>query len=210
MLKILSEVENEADGVAISKLGQEGIARFESLPFPTVAAIHGDCLGGGLEVTLACTARVASNSKRTKMALPEVMLGILPGAGGTQRLPKIVGLQAALDMMLTGRNISPKRALKMGLVSEIVPKSQLISAAKSLALRLAKGQPVPAHKVSTSKRLQDGLLEGNPMGRSIVFSQARKMVMKQTKGKYPAPIAILEAAKLVETMVEGLDEIFDA
>ena len=91
-----------------------------------MAAIHKECLGGGLELALACTARIATNDPKTKLALPEVMLGLLPGAGGTRRLPKLIGLPNALDMMLTGRNIRPSKAVKMGLVDRVVPKKSTI------------------------------------------------------------------------------------
>ena len=105
--------------------------KLANLSVPTVAAIHGDCLGGGLELALACSARIATDSPRTKLALPEVMLGLLPGAGGTRRLPRLIGLPDALDMMLTGRNIRPKKALKLGLVDKVVPQTWLVSEAKS-------------------------------------------------------------------------------
>ena len=91
-------------------------------PIPTVAVIHGDCLGGGLELALACSARTLIRLPRTKLALPEVMLGLLPGSGGTRRLPELIGLPNALDMMLTGRNIRAAKALRMGLVDKVVRK----------------------------------------------------------------------------------------
>src|SRR5262249_14413452 len=109
-----------ADAERVSRLGQDLLNRLEKLRVPVVAAIHGACLGGGLEVTLACRYRICTDHPRTTLALPEVQLGVIPGMGGTQRLPRLVGLQAGLDMILTGRNIRAKRALQMGLVDEMV------------------------------------------------------------------------------------------
>ncbi|MBP47934.1 MAG: fatty acid oxidation complex subunit alpha FadJ [Myxococcales bacterium] len=187
-IKDLNQVQSAQDGVDISSGGHKAMERLASCGVPTVAAIHGDCLGGGLELALACTARVTSDSPKTKLALPEVQLGLLPGGGGTVRLPKLVGLANSLDMMLTGRTIRPKKALKMGLVDEIVPVNQLVSAARKLAVELADGKRPKRKK----KTLQDRLLEDNALGRALVFREARKKVMKQTHGLYPAPLRILD------------------
>jgi 3-hydroxyacyl-CoA dehydrogenase/enoyl-CoA hydratase/3-hydroxybutyryl-CoA epimerase len=187
----LNEVDTAAEGSALSVRGQQAMERLESLKVPTVAAIHGDCLGGGLELALSCTARVASSSPGTKLALPEVMLGLLPGAGGTQRLPKLVGLPVALDMMLTGKNIRAKKALKLGLVDQVVPQSQLTAAAHRLAGELAGGMVKPAPKKRIKDRVQAAFFS-NPVGRAVAIRQARKMVLKQTKGLMPAPLKILD------------------
>src|ERR1043166_948605 len=109
-----------ADAERASRMGQALLARMERLRAPVVAAIHGACLGGGLEVALACRYRLCTAHPKTTLAQPEVQLGVIPGMGGTQRLPRRVGLQHALDMILTGRNIRAKRALDMGLVDEMV------------------------------------------------------------------------------------------
>lgn len=188
----LNDVKTASDGERISKAGQEAMRKLAELPIPTVAAIHGDCLGGGLELALACRARVVSDHPKTKLALPEVMLGLLPGAGGTVRLPALVGLQAALDMMLTGKNIRASKALKMGLVSAAVPRNQLMEAAKRWARDLAHGRAEKGKKPSKKEELQTFLLEGNPVGKQIVLAEARKLVMKQSKGLYPAPLKILD------------------
>ena len=112
---------------------------------PVVAAIHGACLGGGLEVALACRYRVASDDAKTVVGLPEVMLGLIPGAGGTQRLPRLIGLRAALDLILTGRSLKAPRALRAGIVDEVVPAPVLVEAARAAAVRLAAGKAPPAH-----------------------------------------------------------------
>src|ERR687896_2344956 len=123
-----------ADAEAMSREGQEFLNRLERLRIPVVAAIHGACLGGGLETTLACTYRIATDHAKTVLALPEVQLGLIPGAGGTQRLPRLIGLQEALTMILEGRNVRGKRALKIGLIDELVHPSIL----RDVALRRAR------------------------------------------------------------------------
>ncbi|MBI5610676.1 MAG: enoyl-CoA hydratase/isomerase family protein, partial [Deltaproteobacteria bacterium] len=188
----LGQVKTAQDGEKISKQGQEAMNKLAALKIPTVAAIHGEALGGGLELTLACKARVCSEHKKTKLALPEVMLGLLPGAGGTVRLPKLIGLAAALDMMLTGKNIRAAKALKMGLVDKAVPQGQLMDTAIGLCRDMVHGKVEPKKKPPVKEQLQHMLLEENPLGKKVVLSQAKKQVMKQTKGMYPAPLRILE------------------
>ena len=117
-ITMLESIETAEDGEKAGREGNEVMNRIASFPKPVVAAIHGVALGGGLETALACHGRVASDSKKTKLGLPESQLGLLPGAGGTQRLPRLVGVQAALDMMLTGKQVPAKKALKMGLVDD--------------------------------------------------------------------------------------------
>lgn len=155
---------------------------------------------------MACTARIASDDKSTKLALPEVKLGLLPGGGGTQRLPRLVGLQKALDMMLTGKNIFARPALKMGLVDKIANKEALFNAALKFALELTERPIKRADKTAFNpKDLKNSLIEG-PLS-SMVFKQARKMVDGFAHGNYPAPYKIIEC---VETgwkkgMKAGLD-----
>lgn len=208
-IDVLDTIDTLERGIEISKQGQAAMDRLANAPIPTVAAIHGDCLGGGLELALACTARVASQSDKTKLALPEVMLGLLPGAGGTQRLPKLIGIQSALDMMLTGRNIRAQKALKMGLVDRVVPPNMLLKAARDMAAHLAKGGAKPARKQSMKEGLSSFALEGNPLGRKMLFSMARKTVMKQSKGLYPAPLKILDvvAEGTAEAEANGFGEL---
>lgn len=193
----------EAEMKAMSSAGQSFMNRLAGSKKPFVAAIDGSCMGGGLEVALACHYRVASTSKKTKLALPEVMLGLLPGAGGTQRLPKVVGLQASLDMMLTGKSIQPDKAKKMGLVDQVADPFALESAAIAAAEQLASGSLKAKRK---SKSIVNRVLEDTPL-RSIVFNKAGEMVEKKTGGHYPAPKLILEAAQAgVENgMTKGLD-----
>ena len=191
MLDTITSVEA---GAKISSQGQEAMNQLAKMPIPVVAAIHGDCLGGGLELALACSARVATESPRTKLALPEVMLGLLPGAGGTRRLPRLIGLPNALDMMLTGKNIRPKKALKMGLVDRVVPETKLLAAAKEVALQLTKKR-LPAKPASFKEKVMNWAIDKIPPVQGMVFDKARGAVLKQTKGLYPAPLKILEVVR---------------
>ncbi|TMW63874.1 hypothetical protein Poli38472_014784 [Pythium oligandrum] len=199
----LRAAQSEAEIKHLSSHGQKFLNRIASSKKPFVAAIDGSCLGGGLEVALACHYRIASQSKKTKLGLPEVQLGLLPGAGGTQRLPKTVGLQASLDMMLTGKNIQPDRAKKMGLVDQVADPFALEGAAIAAAEQLASGSLKPKKK---SKSLVNRILEDTPL-RSIVLNKAGEMVEKKTGGHYPAPKLILEAvqAGLDGGLTKGLE-----
>jgi 3-hydroxyacyl-CoA dehydrogenase / enoyl-CoA hydratase / 3-hydroxybutyryl-CoA epimerase len=161
---------------------------------PVVAAIHGAALGGGCEVALACRARVLSDSSETMLGLPEVKLGLLPGLNGLQRLAALAGLQVALDHALTGKNLRPRKALKLGLADEVVARPILKQAAIELALRLARGEGAPKKKrfALDGATLQTLALEKNPLGRAVLFKQARAEVQKSTFGHYPAALRIIE------------------
>ncbi|CAM3877809.1 fatty acid oxidation complex subunit alpha FadJ [Rheinheimera salexigens] len=185
-ISMLNDCQTAAQAQSIATMGQDIFNQLEQLSIPLVAAIHGPCLGGGLELAMACHARVASNSDKTVLGLPEVQLGLLPGSGGTQRLPKLVGLQKALDMMLTGKQLRPAQAKKFGLVDDVVPVSILLETAIKLAL---KGKP---QRDNRKVGLVDKFLEQTSLGRNIVFSQARKQTISKTHGNYPALIKILD------------------
>lgn len=177
---------------AASREGHALLARLESMRLPVVAAIHGACLGGGLETALACAYRVATDHPKTVLALPEVQIGLVPGAGGTQRLPRTVGLQAALDMIITGRNVRAKKALQMGLVHEMVHPAILLDIATQRALEIADGtrRRNPSARPHGARSV---LLDDNPIGRAVVLHQAREEVMRKTHGNYPAPLAAIDA-----------------
>jgi 3-hydroxyacyl-CoA dehydrogenase/enoyl-CoA hydratase/3-hydroxybutyryl-CoA epimerase len=175
----------------LSREGQEMVQRLEDFPKPIVAAIHGACLGGGLELALACHYRICTDHPKTQLGLPEVQLGLLPGAGGCQRLPRLIGLSAALGIILPGRSESGSKALKLGLVDELVPKSILLDTALKAAGRLAAGQSRrPARRPRGSL-----LLDRNPLGRQLVYWKARRDTLKKTGGHYPAPLAALQAVR---------------
>lgn len=192
-ISMLDACQTAEQAETIAAMGQQMFDRLEQLRLPLVAAIHGPCLGGGLELALACHARVASSSPKTVLGLPEVQLGLLPGSGGTQRLPKLVGVQKALDMILTGKQLRAAQAKKLGLVDEVVPESILLDAAVKKALA---GKP---RREAKKQSLLDKLLENTGPGRKLVFSQALKQTLKKTQGNYPAALRIIE---VIQTGVE--------
>lgn len=181
-----------ADAEAASREGHGLLDRLEHLRTPVVAAVHGACVGGGTEAILACAYRIATDHPRTTIALPEVQIGLLPGAGGTQRLPRTVGLQAALDMILTGKNIRARRAAQIGLVHELVHPSILRGIAIERARQLADGR-IPRNPPARHHSARNVLLDDNPVGRAVVFRQAREQTLAKTRGNYPAPLAAIEA-----------------
>jgi 3-hydroxyacyl-CoA dehydrogenase/enoyl-CoA hydratase/3-hydroxybutyryl-CoA epimerase len=187
-------MQSASDAEALSRGGQELLARMEALAIPVVAAIHGACLGGGLETALACRYRIATDHPKTVLALPEVQLGLIPGAGGTQRLPRLIGLQRALDMILTGRTVRARKAYQMGLVDEIVHPAILSDIAVDRARKLAD-KALGARRTPKDRGAAGLLLEDNPIGRAVVFRKAREGVREKTGGHYPAPVAALHAVQ---------------
>lgn len=188
-------IKTEQEGYEVGRKGQQVFQKIAGLPFPTIAVIDGASMGGGTEMTLACTYRLASDNPKTRIALPEVNLGILPGWGGTARLPRLIGLQRSLDIILTGKNLDAQRAYRSGVVDKVIPKEQVKQAALSFANDVIAGKNV----LERSRRVQRGafnkFLDKNFIGRKIVFSQARKAVMAKTHGHYPAPLEALKAIK---------------
>ncbi len=189
-ITMLDGCKTAQEATDIAAMGQQMFGQLEALNIPLIAAIHGPCLGGGLELAMACHGRVATDDGKTVLGLPEVQLGLLPGSGGTQRLPKLVGLQKALDMMLTGKQLRAVQAKKAGLVDAVVPKSILLEAAVKMALA---GKPDRSKAVKLPFVGQ--LLEFTSIGRGILFSQATKQTLLKTGGHYPAPLKIIEAIK---------------
>ena len=181
----IEEFTRLADAAAVRALVQGSwdiFNRIAALPFPTLALIRGHCMGGGLELALACRHRIAVDEESTRMALPEVQLGIVPGWGGMLRLPRLIGPSAALDMMLSGRQIDAKRAKKMGLVDECVPPRVMDDAARSV-LKSAR----PARRPPFMQRLLNGPLK------TVVAHGARKQLAKKASpAHYPAPYAIID------------------
>jgi len=176
----------------LSRLGHILLNRIAESRKPVVAALHGATLGGGLEVALACSYRIATDDPKTVLALPEVRLGLLPGGEGTQRLPRLVGLQAALDMMLTGKNIYPRQAKRMGLVDDLIHPYGLLEAAKKAALDLAQRPRRRKKRQSAVSRI----LDMTPFGRKLIYKKAREMVEKKTWGHYPAPFKIIDCVEV--------------
>jgi 3-hydroxyacyl-CoA dehydrogenase/enoyl-CoA hydratase/3-hydroxybutyryl-CoA epimerase len=174
--------------------------QLEDLKIPVIAAVHGACMGGGCELIMACDYRIATDDKSTKIGLPEVQLGILPGFGGCVRMPRIVGLQAALDIILAGKSVDAGKAKKIGLVDEVVAPAELLQRAEALALEIVEGKKGKRLKGFRSCGSVDYLLNG-PL-KSVVFHQAKKLLLQQTKGFYPAPLKALEIIKKTYGMAD--------
>lgn len=196
--------ETPSQVTALIREGHTLLGRLERFSKPVVAAVHGAAVGGGLELILACHYRVASQHPKTKFALPEVNLGLLPGLGGTQRLPRLVGLQQGLEMALTGRSIYAKPALKMGLVDALIHPQGLLEAGKIAARGLAAGTlERRGPKRDLRSRVTSAVLERTPLSR-VVYTQAEETVAKKTRGNYPAP------AKIIETIRIGQEQGMEA
>ncbi len=202
----IAAIETTAAGVDAARRGQEILDTFSHLGKPTLAAIDGPCLGGGLELALACHFRIAGNASATRLGLPEVKLGIIPGFGGTQRLPRLIGFTKALDLVLTGKTIDAARAERIGLVDEAVPSAILKSRAEAWLTRAASGKGSPAaakpgshahwprlkprHKPKLAVRL-GGLMPVRPF---IVLATEHRL-KRTLHGEYPAPFEALESVE---------------
>ncbi|MFM2612142.1 fatty acid oxidation complex subunit alpha FadJ [Vibrio campbellii] len=184
-VRMLEACTTASEAEALAKQGQDLFQQLSDLPYPVVAAIHGPCLGGGLELALACDYRVCTDSDKTRLGLPEVQLGLLPGSGGTQRLPRLIGLLPSLDLILTGKQLRAKKAKKLGVVDACVPETVLLDVAK---MHVEKGKKKGKQKQSTKEKL----MSGSGLGRKFVFEQAAKKTNEKTRGNYPATVAILE------------------
>ncbi|NOJ98055.1 fatty acid oxidation complex subunit alpha FadJ [Corallococcus coralloides] len=217
-IDFLRTLKTPADVEAISRGAHEQFDRLEAFSKPVVAAIHGACLGGGLEWVLACHYRIVTDSPKSVVGLPETQLGLIPGAGGTQRLPALIGAEAALDLILTGKNVKPSKAKKLGIVDEVVPVPMLKDLALKRAAELAAGtlkvershQGFKAVAQSGKKKGIAGLFQGlinkdlwkeaaledNPLGRKVMFDQAKKQLLKKTRGKYPAQEKALQVIRV--------------
>jgi len=213
-INMLAKCKTAEEATALSKGCQDLLFEVEKSKKPVVAAIQGSCLGGGLEVAMACHYRIAVDGMKTSMGLPEVMLGVLPGGGGTQRLPALTGIPNTLDMALTGKTLTAKKAKKVGLVDAVVdPLGPGFAPAD-----VTTHQYLEKIAINTAKQLADGSMKLPNRGpknfsekaqkaafgvgkvKDYVFNMAKGKVMKQTNGLYPAPIKILEAVRA------GLDE----
>lgn len=202
-LEVLLGMDNPADPEALSRGGNRILSRVAAADKPVVAALHGAALGGGYEVILACHYILASDDPATVVGLPEVMLGLLPAGGGTQRLPRRIGLTRALPLLLTGKRIRARKALRMGLVDALTTPGGIEQTAVTAALRLADG----TLRVRREVPRLDRLAARWPF-RHFVLSAARRQVLRQTRGNYPAPLAILDtiATGLSRGMEAGLEK----
>ena len=215
-INMLSKLKTVADAERVTREAQEMFNDLERSRKPLVSAIMGPALGGGLELAMATHYRIAVNNKKTVLGLPEVMLGLLPGAGGTQRLPRLVPVPDALQMMLTGKQVQAKKAKKMGLVDQLVeplgpglrdPDENTLSYLEDVAVAVAKGLVDGSVKINRNKDLVDRLTRvalKYKYAQDFIFNKAKETVMKLTNGLYPAPLKIIE---VVRTGIEkGFDE----
>lgn len=188
----IAEVTDPALVAALVRRMHDAFSAWEALPFPTVAAIRGACLGGGLELSLASTYIVSSDRADIRIGLPETRLGIVPGWGGCVRLPRRIGIAPALDIILAGKSIPPKAALKVGLIDALFPDAAFLHLLRDFALA-KRGQ---RRRKDAGADLKEFLLERNPLGRRVLFDQARKKTLATTKGQYPAPLRAIEVIRV--------------
>ncbi|HKV09545.1 MAG TPA: enoyl-CoA hydratase-related protein, partial [Thermoanaerobaculia bacterium] len=200
----IARVTDPLEAEAGVRTGQRIFSAWEALPFPTIAAIRGICVGGGLEISLASTYRVASDRKDTRMGLPEVRLGILPAWGGSTRLPRRIGIAEALDLILTGKNVDGRKALRLGLIDALLPDARFLDQVRDFALA-RRDKPRQEESELDFKEL---LLEKNPLGRKVLFDQARKKTLETTRGHYPAPLRAIEVVRV--GIEDGVRAGFDA
>ena len=209
-IKMLEQCKTAEEATGLSKDCQDLLFEVERSSKPVVAAIQGACLGGGLEVAMACHYRIAVDGMKTALGLPEVMLGVLPGGGGTQRLPKLTGVPNSLDMALTGKALNAKKAKKVGLVDAVLeslgpgpgatPAETTHNNLEKIAINTAKQLGEGTMKLpnrspnNLAKRVEGMAFSVGPV-KDYVFNMAKKKVMKQTNGLYPAPLKILEAIR---------------
>ncbi|WP_042290768.1 fatty acid oxidation complex subunit alpha FadJ [Citrobacter sedlakii] len=198
-INMIGNCASAQEAEALARQGQQLMAEINGLPVPVIAAIHGACLGGGLELALACHERICTDDSKTVLGLPEVQLGLLPGSGGTQRLPRLVGVSTALEMILTGKQLRAKQALKMGLVDDVVPLSILLEA----AVERAKQDRSTSRTLPVRERVLAG-----PLGRALLFRMVSKKTELKTHGNYPATERILQ---VIETgLAQGSSSGYDA
>ncbi|MBI2213362.1 MAG: enoyl-CoA hydratase/isomerase family protein [Acidobacteria bacterium] len=194
-----TRVTSEDEARAIVERGQRVFANFRKLPQATIAVINGACMGGGTELALACDYRLVSDLPKAAMALPEVNLGIFPAWGGTTYLSRLVGIPAALDMILTGKSINGRRGKRIGLVDEVIPASTALAAARIWGAAITG-------KRRSNNRNTHFYIEGNPLARRVIFNKARAAVLAKSGGHYPAPLKAIEVMDIgfARGIAEGL------
>ncbi len=185
-ITMIAGCQTQQEATKLAEKGQELFARIANYSLPIVAAIHGACLGGGLELALACHARVCSLDDKTRLGLPEVQLGLLPGSGGTQRLPRLIGVSSALDMMLTGRQLKANQAKRLGVVDDAVPLDILLD----VAVQYVKKGMIKRKPLAWSQRLL-----ASALGRPLLFRMVQQKTQAKTHGHYPAPERIIDIVR---------------
>ena len=201
----LAAIKDYEDAVKKARMGQTVFKKLADLSVPTVAVINGPCMGGGTEMALACDYRLATDHDKTALGLPEVKLGILPGWGGTQRLPGIVGLSQALTLIMSAKTVPGRKALKIGLVDGLIAPEFLKTQTQRFVSKIRSHHGEKIKKQRRKRQpLAMRLLEATRPGRALIFRQASKEVHKRTKGLYPAPIEALNVIR--KTFGQPIDE----
>jgi 3-hydroxyacyl-CoA dehydrogenase/enoyl-CoA hydratase/3-hydroxybutyryl-CoA epimerase len=202
-VELIAGLTDPVEAEAGARQGQALFSAWAALPFPTIAAIRGTCVGGGTELALASSAILLSDRDDIRVGLPEIKLGILPAWGGCSRLPRRIGIAAALDIILAGRTVRPRKAYRLRLADALLPDAQFDRLVRKLALQQID------HTLRRDRKtdLKDLLLEHNPIGRKLLFDQARKRTLKKTGGQYPAPLRALEVIRVgaEHGLTAGLD-----
>ncbi|MBI3602144.1 MAG: enoyl-CoA hydratase/isomerase family protein [Candidatus Omnitrophica bacterium] len=193
-IKEIENITDVTDGKAKSQAGQGIMDKLEDLSIPTVAVIDGAALGGGCELALACRWRIATFNEKVRIGLPEVNLGIIPGFGGTYRLPRLLGLQGALKIILSGTPVDSKTALKTGLVDRLYPQAGLSDHVRAFVDEISRASGERTYPAIVKRGL-DAFLDHNFFGRNVVCKKSKEQVLKATKGFYPAPLRALEVVQ---------------
>ena len=196
----IADVTDPAEAEQGARLGQRLFQDWNGLAFPTIAAIQGTCVGGGTELSLASDYILISDRNDVRIGLPEVRIGIVPAWGGCSRLPRRTGLASALDIIVGGKSVNGRKALKIGLADALLPDATFLYEVRRFAEGVLEGRP-PSKKRGD---LKSTLLDSNPVGRKFVFGQARKQVLKRTGGHYPAALRAIEVVEV--GMRRGLED----
>ncbi len=193
----LSRIDSPDQAREIALRGQAVFAKLAAMPVPTVAVIHGSCMGGGLELALACHYRLVTDDPKTTLALPEVKLGIIPAWNGTTRLPRLIGLPRAMDMILTGRSVTAKKAHRTGLADSVIAQAfveQHTTTFIEKVLRRSGRMKVEKRRVRVQRKLMR-IMQSVGLGRAMMYRKATKAISKQTNGHYPAPYAAIDVMR---------------
>jgi len=194
-IKELQGIATSDEGFGKARAGQQLFQRLAELPFPSVAVIDGACLGGGMECALACTYRIVTDADKVSLGLPEVTLGILPGWGGTQRMPALVGPSLAVDLIVSGRMLNGPKAFKAGLADRICARPYLAATVSAFVEEILTeaGKAKVLERRTTVRHFPQTFIDG--WGRTLLWSQAHKTLMRKTKGMMPAPLKALDVVK---------------
>jgi 3-hydroxyacyl-CoA dehydrogenase/enoyl-CoA hydratase/3-hydroxybutyryl-CoA epimerase len=205
-IKEIENITEVSDGKVKAQAGQRVMDKIEDLPYPTIAVIDGAALGGGCELALACRYRVMTFNEKIRIGLPEVNLGFVPGFGGTYRLPRLVGLQQGLKLIVSATPINPTAAFKCGLVDRLYPSTGLRDRVLEFVEEIAVEPKKRIFRRPAPKGF-NAFLEKNSIGQSIVYSETEKTIQKMTKGVYPAPFKAVEVVRKTLNMsrVQALD-----